>query len=237
MLLDALLEEQLAAPDELQEDRDLPRMREDLERIALQVAHHDDDVDFDEMRRDLATTSDAQLQVLLEVGGDWIDMGDGVWRVRDMLPNASGVAGAKFLKELRRLSSAPVAAVRDLEYLVQLLRDPAYASVRRRLPTARAPRPRATARRCTRRRLRRGGGGDAPRRARSGASGSGQGAATRGQGSSRAAARRRAVERSRRRSECRGRGLRLRLLRCAAAAASHGWDVPYVQRIYDGMHV
>ena len=123
-LLDALHEEQSAAPDELQEDRDLRRMREDLERIALQLAH-------DEMITDLSATTDAELEVLLDFDGDWIDRGDGLWRVRDVTPSASGAAGAAHLKELRRLCAGSVVPERDLEYLVQLLRDPAYNKVRR----------------------------------------------------------------------------------------------------------
>ena len=107
-LLDELHAEQMAVPDELQVERDLRDVRFDLERIALQLAQVDKTFDRGELLSDLDSTTDAQLEVLLEVDGDWIDVGGSCWRVRDVAPSASGAAGAAHLREPRKKSAAPV---------------------------------------------------------------------------------------------------------------------------------
>ena len=124
-LIAQLFEEQSAVPDELAESMDMQLLRYHLERISGEG----DNAGRRGLRNDLTRATDDEIQVVMEVDGDWIDAGDGVWRARPLVASAAGAAGAAHLDSLRQVAAAPVVAERDLQYASQLLRDPAYHQV------------------------------------------------------------------------------------------------------------
>ena len=137
-LLDALHEEQSDAPDELQEDRTLLRMREDLERTAIRehVAIRDN-AHRDEMLADLAATTDAELEVLLDLDGDWTDVGGGCWRVRDVTPSASGSAGAAPREQRVDVAPAKLPSAAEVAAVSKPRPRPRLREPRRRYPRPR----------------------------------------------------------------------------------------------------
>ena len=66
------------------------------------------------------------LEVLLECNASWHADGDG-WSVREAAMSDANVARAAMMREIRARAKTPAGPERTLAYLVQLLRDPAYA--------------------------------------------------------------------------------------------------------------
>ena len=128
-LLGALFNEQAGLPRDSAEPMDLELMRWNLERMAGGMGGG-------ALSSDLKGTSDGRLEVLIEVSGKWQRGADGTWHAHAMEQSAEGAAGAAHLREMRKLSSEPVAMERRIEFLVQLLRDSAYELVRGLLSTA-----------------------------------------------------------------------------------------------------
>ena len=138
-LLTRLAEQLLGAP-ELIEWLDLDGVRWHLQRLVAVTLERpdstadDDDDDMptlgDETAFDqLNACTDDLLETLLECSAVWYSDDDGGWSVREATVNAAGAAGAALLKELREQAQRPVERVRDLTFLVQLLRDPAYGAL------------------------------------------------------------------------------------------------------------
>ncbi len=123
LLLDDLHNWQSGLPDELLEALSLSDVRWNLRHtIAAQYP------DAQPVSAAIDATSDDQIEVMLEMDSNWLAI-DGKWCAREPSASRAGAAGAEHLRALREAAKRPVAAERTLTYLVQLLRDPAYASV------------------------------------------------------------------------------------------------------------
>ena len=122
VLLDELHAWQKELPDELLEPLTLSDVRFHLQRLTSSY------LEVQPLLAAIDSTSDDQIEVILDVSIDWLDVGNG-WCARELPTSRTGAAGAENLRALRELAKAPVTAERTLSYLVQLLRDPAYAHV------------------------------------------------------------------------------------------------------------